>query len=84
MAKKKSFFGTLLKLGGLAAATAAVYYKRNEIKELLAGVAERVFPEETEAENVEDFIPEEPDIIIDATVKTESEDAAEEDTAEEV
>ena len=42
MAKKKSFFGTLLKLGGLAAATAAVYYKRNEIRAFLAEAAERM------------------------------------------
>ena len=58
MAKKKSFLGTLVKLGGLAAATAVVYSKRNEIKAFLADAAERMFPEDAETE---------PDVVIDAT-----------------
>ena len=42
MAKKKSVLGQLLKLGGIAAAAAAVYYKRDEIKAFLADAAERI------------------------------------------
>ena len=66
MAKKKSFFGTLLKLGGLAAATAAVYYKRDEIKAFLADAAERIFPENAEIDPIEETLEPEPDIVIDA------------------
>ncbi len=66
MAKKKSFFRTLLKLGGLAAATAAVYYKRDEIKAFLADAAERIFPENAEPEPVEEILETESDIVIDA------------------
>ena len=77
--KKKSFFGTLLKLGGLAAATAAVYYKRNEIKALLADAAERIFPEDAEIEPIEETIEPEPDIVIDAkAVGNDSEEKPEE------
>lgn len=67
MAKKKSFFGTLLKLGGLAAATVAVYSKREEIKSFLTDAAERIFPEEPEIEPVEETLQPEPDVVIDAT-----------------
>ena len=67
MAKKKSFLGTLVKLGGLAAATAVVYSKRNEIKAFLADAAERMFPEDAETEPVEEMIETEPDVVIDAT-----------------
>ncbi len=73
MAKKKSFFGTLLKLGGLAAATAAVYYKRNEIKAFLAEAAERIFPEDAEIEPVEETLEPESDIVIDATAERAAE-----------
>ncbi len=78
MAKKKSFFGTLLRLGGLAAATAAVYYKRDEIKAFLADAADRLFPDEPETEPVEEMIETEPDIIIDATAKAEDTEKTEE------
>ncbi len=66
MAKKKSFFGKLLRLGGLAAATAAIYYKRNEIKAFLADAAERIFPEDAEIDPIEETLEPEPDIVIDA------------------
>ena len=66
MAKKKSFFRTLVKLGGLAAATAAVYYKRDEIKAFLADAAERIFPDNAEPEPVEETLEAEPDIVINA------------------
>ena len=71
MAKKKSFFGKLLRLGGIAAAGAAIYYKRDEIKAFLADAAERIFPEDAELEPVEETIETEPDVIIDATAKAE-------------
>jgi len=80
MAKKKSFFGTLLKLGGLAAATAAVYYKRNEIKAFLADAAERIFPENAEIDPIEETLEPEPDIVIDAKVTIDPSDEAEEPT----
>ena len=83
--KKKSFFGTLVKLGGVAAAAAAVYYKRNEIKAFLADAAERIFPEDAETEPVEETLETEPEIVIDAVnIVSEAEQAAEqkEDTEE--
>ena len=85
MAKKKSALGTLLKLGGIAAATAAVYYKRNEIRAFLSDALERVFPEDADTEPVEDFIPVEPEIIIDGTANAvaQKEKKTEEDTPEE-
>ncbi len=66
MAKKKSVLGQLLKLGGIAAAAAAVYYKRDEIKAFLADAAERIFPEDAEIEPVEETLEPEPEIVIDA------------------
>ncbi len=83
MARKKSFIGTLLKLGTLAAATAVIYKKREEIRDLLTDVAERLFPEDAEAESTPDFVVEEHDIVIDATENSEKEDHAEEGAAEE-
>ncbi len=83
MAKKKSFFGTLLKLGGLAAATAAVYYKRDEIKAFLADAAERIFPENAEIDPIEETLEPEPDIVIDATEKAEAKTEETEETAPE-
>lgn len=80
MAKKKSFFGTLLKLGGLAAATAAVYYKRNEIKAFLADAAERIFPENAEIDPIEETLEPEPDIVIDEKMTIDPSDEAEEPT----
>ena len=71
MAKKKSFFGTLLKLGGLAAATAAVYYKRDEIKAFLADAAERIFPENAVIDAKADAAPSD-----DAEEPKETEEAA--------
>lgn len=65
---KKSFFGNLVKLGGIAAVTAVAYYKREEIKGFLNDVMDRCFPQDAETE--EDYIVEEPDVVIDATEKT--------------
>ena len=81
MAKKKSFFGTLLKLGGLAAAGYAIYTKRDEIKSFVADAAERIFPEDADVQTAEeDIFAAEPDVIIDATAKpaetAETEEAA--------
>lgn len=85
MAKKKSVLGTVLKLGGLAAATAAIYYKREEIKSFLLNTAEKLFPEEAEAEPVEDLMETEPEIVIDAakTVAEAAEEAEKTEEAEE-
>ena len=79
--KRKSFFGTLLKLGGLAAATYAVYTKREEIKSFVAEAAERIFPEDAEVEPIEETLEPEADVVIDATEQTEEE--TEESAAEE-
>ena len=83
MAKKKSFFGKLLRLGGIAAAGAAIYYKRDEIKAFLADAAERIFPEDAELEPVEETIETEPDVIIDATAKAEETEETEKDATAE-
>lgn len=65
---KKSFLGTLVKLGGIAAATALVYSRREEIRKTLEDVKERFFTEPVEPED--DFAEEaEPEIIIDTTEK---------------
>ncbi len=82
MAKKKSAFGKLLRLGGLAAAAVAVYYKRDEIKAFLANAAEKVFPDEAETEPVEEMLETEPEIVID-TVKAAVEPAEEAEKTEE-
>ena len=65
MAKKKSFFGTLLKLGGIAAVTAAVYNNREEIRDFLGELAGSFIPAKTEKED--EAPAEEPRIVIDAT-----------------
>ena len=69
--KKKSFFGTLLKLGGLAAAGYAIYTKRDEIKSFVADAADRIFPEDADVQTEEDIFEAEPDVVIDTTAKTE-------------
>lgn len=79
MAKKKSFFGTLVKIGGLAAATALIYSKRNEIKAFVTDAAERFFPEDAETEPVEEMIETEPDVVIDATDQAEETEETEEE-----
>ncbi len=76
--KKKSFLGTVIKLGGIAAAAAVAYSKRNEIKAFLADAAERIFPEDAELEPVEETLEPEPDIVIDATGKAEEPEETEE------
>ena len=65
MAEKKSVFGTLLKLGGIAAATAAVYYKREEIRKFLTDLAVTVAPEKPVEEP--ECVETEPEIVIDVT-----------------
>ena len=77
MAKKKSFLGTLIKLGGLAAAGYAVYTKREEIKSFVAEAAERMFPETAEPQVTEDILDVEPEVIIDAAPKAASEETEE-------
>ena len=69
MAKTKGILGTLLAVGTAAAAAAAVYYKREQIRDLLDDVAER-FRVEDEAED----LPEEEEecgLVIDVTVERE-------------
>ena len=77
MAKKKSFLGTLIKLGGLAAAGYAVYTRREEIKSFVLDAAERIFPETSENQATEDILDIEPEVIIDTAVKTASEETEE-------
>ena len=83
MAKKKSFFGKLLRLGGIAAAGAAIYYKRDEIKAFLSDAAERIFPEDAELEPVEETLETEADVVIDATAKAEETEETEKNAPEE-
>ncbi len=80
MAKKKSFLGTLLKLGGLVAAGYVVYANREEIKSFVTDAAGRVFPETEETPVPEDILDAEPDVVIDATAKAAEE--TEEDAPE--
>ena len=82
MAKRKSILGTMLKLGGLAAAGAVIYYKRNEIKAFVADKVEQLFPEEPETVDPEEILDIEPDVVIDGTVKAETEEETEEDAPE--
>lgn len=82
MARKKSFFGTLIKLGGLAAAGYAVYAKREEIKNFVTDAAGRLFPEEAETPVPEDVLDVEPDVVIDATGKTATEETTKKTTEE--
>ena len=83
MAKKKSFFGTLLKLGDLAAAGYAIYTKRDEIKSFVTEAAERIFPEEPETLDPEEILDVEPDVIIDSTAKAAAEEVSHEEDAPE-
>lgn len=82
MAKKKSAIGTILRLGGLAAAAAAVYYKREEIKSFLVNTLEKVLPDDAETEPVEELLETEPEIVID-TVKAAVDPAEEAEKTEE-
>ncbi len=83
MAKRKSFFGTLLKLGGLAAAGYAIYTKRDELKSFVTEAAQRVFPEEPETLDPEEILDAEPDVIIDSTAKAAVEEVSHEEAAPE-
>ena len=77
MAKKKGFIGTVLTLSAVAAAAAAVYYKRDEIRELLEEAKER-FSFEEELMDEEDVAEDgEGDIIIDITVEREPQEEEE-------
>ena len=86
MARKRSIFGTVLVLGGVAAAGYMIYRNRDLIR---AFVEELVYtPEEPECEGVViDFEPpaeaeEENDIVIDRTAGAEEESAANASAAE--
>ena len=70
MAKAKGIWGTLLAVGTAAAAAAAVYYKREQIRDLLDDVAERF---RVEISDEEDFPEEEEEcgLVIDVTVERE-------------
>lgn len=76
MSKKNSILGTILTIGGAVAATAAVYYKRDEIRAFLEKTAEHYFPATCEpeadapAENADDD-----EIVIDITLESEADDA---------
>jgi len=83
MAKKKSFFGTLLKLGGLAAAGVAIYSKREEIKSFVTDTVARYLPDDEVSEpDVQEILNAEPDVVIDATAKAAEAVQAEEDAPE--
>lgn len=78
MANKKSVFGALAALGGLAAAGAVAYYKRNEIRSFLNDLSNRYFPAEQETEEFIE-VEGENDIVIDVTVQVDEDP---EDTVE--
>ncbi|MBE6998524.1 MAG: hypothetical protein E7427_10215 [Ruminococcaceae bacterium] len=83
MAKKKSFFGTLLKLGGLAAAGVAIYSKREEIKSFVTDTVARYLPDDEVSEpDVQEILNAEPDVVIDTTAKAAEAVQAEEDAPE--
>ena len=83
MAKKKSFFGTLLKLGGLAAAGGAIYSKREEIKSFVTDTVARYLPNDEVSEpDVQEILNAEPDVVIDTTAKAAEAVQAEEDAPE--
>ena len=80
MAKKKGLLGTLALLGAAAAATAAVYNRREEIRDLLNGAKERFFGSGDEtAEETEERTDDEDALVIDITVECEPEKKEEED-----
>ena len=72
MAKKRNLLGALVALGAVAAAAAAVYDRREEIRDLLNDAKERFCTcgdqTEDEAEGWEDG---EGDLVIDITVERE-------------
>lgn len=74
MAKKAGLFSTIATLGVIASAAAAVYYKRNEIREVLDEVIDRFLPDtdepDTEFETAADEETEK-DIVIDQTAGEE-------------
>lgn len=72
MARKKSFIGTVLVLGGIAAAGAAIYNKKDEIKAFFKDMKVSFPPAdeadwEQEPEQESEQKPEETDIVIDQT-----------------
>ena len=74
MAKKAGLFSTIATLGVIASAAAAVYYKRNEIREVLDEVIDRFLPEKDEEDaELDSAANEEPekDIVIDRTAGEE-------------
>ena len=78
MANKKSVFGALAALGGLAAAGAVAYYKRTEIRGFLNDLSNRYFPAEQEPEEFVE-VEDENDIVIDGTIQVDEDT---EDTVE--
>ena len=79
MAKKRNLLGALVALGAVAAAAAAVYDRREEIRDLLNDAKERFCcsgdQTEDEAEGWEDG---EGDLVIDITVEREPREKEEE------
>ena len=71
MAKTKRLLGTLLAVGTAAAAAAAVYYKREQIRDLLDDMAERFRVEDTDEEDFPGKEEEECGLVIDVTAEHE-------------
>lgn len=83
MAKKHGFLKTLATLGGLAAAAAVAYQRREEIKTLVKDLTERLTPEDEPVPDDEDFEEEEADIVIDITIDRDEPETPETEAAEE-
>lgn len=76
MARKKSFLGTVVKLGGIAAACTVAYKNREQIKSFLNEAAERVFADK-EPDIEPDVYVDEADVVIDGTTKEVTEETEE-------
>jgi len=73
MANRKSLVGSLLAVGAVAAAAAAVYCKRDEIRSFLDNTAERLFGEADDAAPCEEPVfEEEVSLVIDTTAEDAS------------
>jgi len=83
--KKKSLFGTIALIGATAAAAAAVYSRRKEIRAMIEEAAERFLPVDDEPEDAAECWEEndDTDIVIDRTGAADAEETGAAGDAEE-